>query len=326
MKISIIIPVYNAKNHISKCIESILANSFKDYELILIDDESKDGSLDICENYSLKDNRIKFYKNEVNKGISATRNRGIELAKGEYIMFCDNDDIVSPLWIQHFLEWTEKDDSILPICAICNKTSLFTIHKELSNIHSTIFEKHQYFLFNQIGIAGYIWNTIYKREIIEKHHIRFKSRKEKGDINEDLIFSMDYLTHVRHIVYTGYTDYCHTKNETNHSTVTDDKFYFDKYQEKYLIWKDFILAHANKQKLQELQILANQTIYHFIHALRISSLKGIKRIHFFKKVICSKEMMDALKLSDNSSKENQRLIRLIKGKHYILIWLLYHYK
>lgn len=322
MKISIIIPVYNAEKYLSKCIDSILANTYTNYELILIDDKSCDSSATICQQYTLRDKRIRFYTNKINSGVAATRNKGIELAKGEYIMFCDNDDIVSPLWIEHLLEWVEKDKRILPICSICCQPSMFSRQKELSAVSSIIFNKHQYFLFNKIGIAGYIWNTIFNRKIINENQIRFNSRKNLGDINEDLIFSINYLNYIDHIVYTGYTDYCHIQNDTNHSTVTDDKFYYDKYKEKYYLWKTFISSFEYENKESDFKILANQTLFYFIQALKTSSLKGKKKIHLYKKIICSKEISDVLQYAD-LTKENKKLIYLIKKKHYLLIWILF---
>lgn len=91
MRFSIIVPVYNTCEYISKCIESILLQDFHDYEIILINDGSTDGSDDICAHYALKDSRIHLI-NQENKGISATRNNGVSVAYGEYIIFLDSDD------------------------------------------------------------------------------------------------------------------------------------------------------------------------------------------------------------------------------------------
>ena len=82
--ISIIVPIYNAELYLDKCIKSILAQTYSNFELLLVDDGSKDGSLDCCNNYAKQDNRIKAFT-YANSGVSATRNRGIELAQGEYI-------------------------------------------------------------------------------------------------------------------------------------------------------------------------------------------------------------------------------------------------
>lgn len=93
-KISIIVPVYNVEKYLRKCIDSILNQTFKDFELILIDDGSTDESGKICDEYNLKDNRIKVIHKE-NGGLSSARNAGLDIAQGEYIGFVDSDD-----WIE----------------------------------------------------------------------------------------------------------------------------------------------------------------------------------------------------------------------------------
>ena len=93
--ISIIIPVYNAASYLDKCIESILHQKYKDFELLLINDGSTDNSGDICDAFALKDNRISVFHQQ-NQGVSAARNLGIEQAKGEWLQFIDSDD-----WIEN---------------------------------------------------------------------------------------------------------------------------------------------------------------------------------------------------------------------------------
>lgn len=92
--VSIIVPIYNAEQYISKCIESILAQTYRDFELILVDDGSTDMCGKICDEYAKQDSRVHVIHQE-NKGVSAARNAGISLAKGEYIMFVDSDDFIT---------------------------------------------------------------------------------------------------------------------------------------------------------------------------------------------------------------------------------------
>lgn len=93
--ISVIVPVYNVKSLLPRCIDSLLNQQFTDYELLLIDDGSTDGSGDICDKYGKKDSRIKVI-HKSNEGVSRTRNRGIDEAKGEWLTFVDSDDYVTP--------------------------------------------------------------------------------------------------------------------------------------------------------------------------------------------------------------------------------------
>ena len=93
--ISVIVPVYNAEKYLDKCVNSIINQKYTNLEIILVDDGSKDNSLDLCKKYAEKDNRIKVIHKE-NGGLSSARNVGLAVARGEYIMFCDPDDLYLP--------------------------------------------------------------------------------------------------------------------------------------------------------------------------------------------------------------------------------------
>lgn len=94
-KVSVIVPVYNVEKLLQRCIDSILAQTFTDFELLLIDDGSKDKSGEICDEYAAKDSRIRVFHKQ-NGGVSTARNIGIDKAQGEWIYFVDSDDIVLP--------------------------------------------------------------------------------------------------------------------------------------------------------------------------------------------------------------------------------------
>lgn len=113
-KISIIVPIYNAEKVLKRCVDSILNQSYKNFELILINDGSKDKSIDIINEYKEKDERIKVIDNK-NKGVSETRNIGIKTSKGEYIQFIDADDFIDPYMIEETLKEIEKNkaDSVI---------------------------------------------------------------------------------------------------------------------------------------------------------------------------------------------------------------------
>lgn len=109
---SIIVPIYNAQNHLKKCIESIINQTEKDIEIILIDDGSTDDSLKICNEYQRKDFRINVI-HQNNSGVSIARNQGIKIAKGEYIGFVDSDDWIDLDMFKRLLEEAKKQMQIL---------------------------------------------------------------------------------------------------------------------------------------------------------------------------------------------------------------------
>ena len=107
-EVSVIVPVYNMEEYLPRCIESILAQTYRDFELILVDDGSSDNSGNMCDEYALKDNRIKSVHKE-NDGVSSARNCGLQVAEGKYILFIDSDDFVDPSYIGELLENKEYD-------------------------------------------------------------------------------------------------------------------------------------------------------------------------------------------------------------------------
>lgn len=100
-------PVYNVYAYLPRTIDSLIAQSFKNWELILIDDGSTDGSSEICDQYSSKDNRIHCYHN-TNSGVSTARNIGLDKAKGKYIVFADSDDLCHPLYLERMMSYIEE--------------------------------------------------------------------------------------------------------------------------------------------------------------------------------------------------------------------------
>lgn len=107
--VSIIVPIYNVEQYIPKCIESILAQTYRDFELILVDDGSPDNCGKICDEYAKQDSRVHVIHQE-NKGVSAARNAGISLAKGEYIMLVDSDDFITENMLEKCMTVLQKAD------------------------------------------------------------------------------------------------------------------------------------------------------------------------------------------------------------------------
>ena len=107
-KISVIVPVYNVEKYLSRCIDSILAQTFTDFELLLIDDGSKDKSGEICDEYANKDNHVKVFHKE-NGGVSSARNLGLDNAQGEWITFVDSDDFVNSDWLSYYAKSFDVD-------------------------------------------------------------------------------------------------------------------------------------------------------------------------------------------------------------------------
>lgn len=164
--VSVIVPVYNAELFLEKCIESLQEQSYKNIEIILIDDGSTDGSSMICETVCLKDKRFVYHYKE-NGGVSDARNYGLKLSRGDYITFVDADDYVEKDYIKLQLENIEKHNCDIAICGFY----IVDTHMNQSDNDKTagILTGLDYIksLSENIKLGGFSWNKIFRRKIIE---------------------------------------------------------------------------------------------------------------------------------------------------------------
>lgn len=180
-----IVPVYQVEKYIAQCIESVLNQTFKDFELILIDDGSKDQSGSICDLYAAKDDRILVIHTE-NRGAAAARNVGLDHASGRYITFLDGDDYLDEHMIARMYEEIEHSEYDMVVCDFLNllpdEEDNFIVHLQEETVNGRNVLEH---LKNErnYGLWTIVWNKIYKREVLE--NLRFPD----GKYFEDEFFS-----------------------------------------------------------------------------------------------------------------------------------------
>ena len=205
--ISIIVPVYNAEKTLKRCIDSITNQIYINWELLLIDDGSKDNSGRICDEYSLKDNRIKVFRKE-NGGVSSARNLGLNNAKGKWITFCDSDDYVYPSWLCNFVECLSDNSDLICQSFNSSKSLVDTSSGETVNGFEFCGDKCIGLIkLYENKILGYLWVKLFKKEIIDSYNIRFN---EDFNFWEDQVFCIDYFCYINTISCTnkiGY-NYC----------------------------------------------------------------------------------------------------------------------
>lgn len=204
-EISIIVPVYNVEKYIEKCIESICNQSFNDIEIILVNDGSTDSSKNICEDFKKKDNRIKLLNIE-NSGVSEARNRGLDIATGTYIMFCDSDDFLEKTWCEMLLKGIKSTGSDILISNVVRVNEDGQKSENIFSIENKTFNKYEAIRCLMSGeqpfVPSYCWNKIIKKQVFEE--IRFKSNLKF--MEDDEIFSRLYLN-CNKISYMGETYY-----------------------------------------------------------------------------------------------------------------------
>lgn len=201
-RVSVIVPVYQVEAYLPRCLDSILAQTFDDYELILVDDGTRDGCPAIMQVYAQRDSRIRQIHKE-NGGLSSARNAGLEIARGEYIAFVDSDDYVAPQWLEDTVRAADETGA----------------QQVLYNYALVVDGREQgpYLRFesetidvDRLGLANYFyrywmpyrhgqeaWSKLYRRSVIEENGLRFAPNDEI--FAEDTLFSAQYLLHTHKI-------------------------------------------------------------------------------------------------------------------------------
>lgn len=193
MKASCIIPVYNAEKTIRRCVESILYGRERDIEVILIEDHSKDGSWDLCQSLSLEYSNVIATQNPKNSGVSYTRNHGLDLARGEYVVFVDSDDWVSGNYISSLFKaaQTYSENLIISGFAYCDLLSgCETTYVFDSNESQSFVSPDDYFTLVSSTLIQSSCNKIFRKDIIDRFHLRFDEQQSMG---EDFQFVLDYM-------------------------------------------------------------------------------------------------------------------------------------
>lgn len=186
VKYSIIVPVYNAEQFLERCIKSLIGQTYKNFEVIFINDGSSDTSGDILKKYCTSDKRLKLIE-RTNQGVSSARNEGIERAIGEYVIFVDADDYVEKNLLEKISECSSKAEMIMynfKDNGIVNK-----VEKEVPPFCDDVSES-AILISGLNSFRGFVWNKAFKRNIVIKNDIKFKD-----DIHmcEDLCFCIDFL-------------------------------------------------------------------------------------------------------------------------------------
>lgn len=314
IQISIIVPVYNSEKYIVECIDSILSQTFKSFELILIDDGSVDRSGMICDDYAKKDSRIVVIHTS-NNGVCAARNNGIEVARGHYIMLCDSDDIVD----EHWCEYMYKVANSNQYCMVSSDWKQFKNEKELVyykrlKIEINLQKSNYYDLFRK-GLTGYVWNKIFRTDIILNNGIRFPI---DIPIAEDVKFVCEYMKYC--------CDGClHIENSLyyyrNNSSSAMHKYHKDLL--RYHLSAFYVrLPYIEDKNIPE---YCSSWLSVFIPELqnifdkRNVGMMWIEKMCYNHKMLNTEEFRTCLKYVDKS-KDSPLIIWLLQRRSYAVYW------
>ena len=214
--VSIIIPVYNTAKYLDECLDSVTKQTYRDIEIILINDGSSDKSLKKCKEWAEVDERIKVFDNE-NHGVSFTRNFGLTKACGKYIAFVDSDDVISCDYISKMLEnleYTKADMSIISYCTFYDGNDPLYFKTDINTLMTDNFETCFF-----VNTSGVICSKLYLRDVIIDNGIKFD---DSIAVSEDLLFNLKYVGFCNSIVLNnsklyGYRQRC---DSAAHNTVS----------------------------------------------------------------------------------------------------------
>lgn len=288
-KVSIIVPVYNVENYISHCIESLINQTYKNIEIILIDDGSTDLSGKICDDYAKKDTRVNVIHKE-NSGVSSTRNLGVKLSTGYYIMFVDSDDYVKKDFVKKMVSNIHNND--MCVCGYIeqyiNKSKNFKLCEEYSIIHN---QKAIDLIFIDQSFGGYLWNKIFLSEIIKKNGLEFNS---KVHMCEDVLFVIQYLVNCNKVKCIFDELYFYKMRKSSMVWNIKSK----KYQSMFLAY-DKMIKILKENNIDDFNCRFELLIFTFKNKIKISKLDNTIDFNFyneFKKCIKDKNISKKMRL------------------------------
>lgn len=310
--VSIIIPIYNAEKYLERCLESFRQQTFHDFEVIMIDDGSSDGSASICKSFSTRDMRFKYFYQD-NSGVSAARNNGIQKAKGKYIGFCDSDDWVSPLFVEKLVATLKNSDADISICSyriVDNNLDVFEKKQEIADLNDdnsiivmnskeAIIEMHRAKLYE-----GHLWNKFYKKELFDGIVMNTNI-----SLFEDLLINWDLMINAKKIVYFDSILYYYTDNPNSALNKKYSKREFEKRNVCYKLFEKEDRAFQSEEVrfwITKTLISADLQIYKKMIMAGVSDIEAKKQIKEDINLHFSKELVDVL------STENRRLLKLAK--------------
>ncbi|MBU3159398.1 glycosyltransferase family 2 protein [Clostridium frigoris] len=333
VQISIIVPIYNGAKYIKECLEMIINQTFKDFELIIIDDGSTDNSKEMCTQYAKIDSRIKLISKE-NGGTWAARNRGIDESIGKYIIFLDCDDWYEDNLFEKMYENIKNNDVDL---VISGQTNVFVDKNgEIIRKTTVLPNKHNfktkdeilenYILLREEEIGDTLWNKIYKSEIIKKYNLKFENYKR----GEDTIFNANYYQHINKCTVISEALYNYRIENANPVWLKYSESYLDivSSENDTIVGK---LKEWGKYNQVAMQYQATHFTYRIIeYFYRIAYSKSDLSLKSkFKEILKLLDNEEVRKNLDNSNvigKFHKLLIKFMKSKNVLLILFLVRIK
>ena len=250
--LSIIIPAYNASQYLDECICSVMSSTYKEFEVLLVDDGSTDGTSDLCDQLADRYPVIKVFHTE-NRGLSSARNLGMKNASGKYIGFVDADDYVSANMFEVLVNAIDETDADMAVCGFqrCQRSEL----RSAPSKTNVVFTKQRADIARKILCDGYgcnVWNKLYRKSILDQKNVVFRI---DCSIAEDLYFTIEYLQYCAKATFIEAKLYHYVMNETSlMNSFRNNRIVGDKYRGLPRAWR--YTANVIKDISEDLEVYA----------------------------------------------------------------------
>lgn len=264
-KISVIIPVYNVEKFLSQCINSIINQTYKNLEILIIDDGSTDNSCEICKKFAKHDKRIRIIRQK-NAGVSAARNNGLVHASGDYIHFIDSDDYIDLDYYEKMMNTNKKTNAdIIAGCVTSQNGSFYEIEYKTKSILTSLTEK---FITTNALSNCVVWRYLFKKSFLQTNHLVFAV----GRIFEDMLFIPDAIRMANCVLTVPGAYYHYVYNDKSLLNAA----YSEKHQEQFKYSENFVNSFIKRYKLTPyLQHCMQYTIWY-----KFLSFKIFKKVYY----------------------------------------------
>ena len=330
--ISVIVPVYQAEQCLPACVESVLAQTFFNWELLLVDDGCTDGSPALCDGYAARDDRVRVF-HQRNGGVSAARNTGLREARGEFIAFLDADDQLEPRALETLWSMLKSSGADTAGCAHLNVTPGGTSPELLLPAglydHQGILDHVVYPLLGDRLRApvfnGFIWRYLFSGELLRRYRIAFS-----GAYLEDELFLMEYFCYAQKLAVTDQPLYRYVWNPSSitHKYMRDFPAVFAAFMERKAALAERFGLEAARPRWRENSNWAGLLIA-IGNEYAPTNPKSLRERRQAVEDLCRRpEMAEAIaSLTPEGLSRNKQLVaKLVRGGHFALLTLLYRFK
>lgn len=316
MKISIIVPVYNSEKYLEKCISSLIYQTYKNLEIILVNDGSTDKSKDVINKFFKKDSRIKVI-NKKNSGVSDTRNIGINASSGDYLLFVDSDDYIDPEYVEKSVQYIELNNLDYLKCSYIELVG--SIENRISYYNSRIFTKEE--IIHEISISdnfSSIGGVFVNKNIIINNNIVFNNKYKHG---EDLLFNYNCIIKSNKVGYLNKCNYYYVKNNDSVSnSIKIENVY--KYADDNLSVINKLnkidSTYKSNKLLKKLNLVAKKCVFNCKVNYK-EYKKFLKYIYTNEKFACLLYNVNFKKIVDN--RYNIINMKFLNTKHFFLSYI-----